>query len=309
MSATALQILHDDNKMPYITFGEYEIRLESEPPDEELLERAKIELREVPEIVQPALTELRELLKAETTLHVPTDDEFLTVFLRPCKYYPKSAFERIKTFYKLKQKSPALFDDVLPSNVRHVFELELVKLIPKRDRNGSRILWIEVGKKWKPALCSLNDLFRAIQVAIAASMVEPATQICGGMCIFDFEGLSLNHVMQFTPSFAATVLQWVQETLSLRLKAIHIVNNSYLFNMLFAIFKPFIREKLRKRIIFHGKDLKNLRQQLGVECLPSRYGGQIDIPEGTGTALANLFQLYSKEFEMANTFGYNSSTI
>lgn len=32
---------------------------------------------------------------AETKLHVPTDDDFLIMFLRPCKYYAKSAFQRV----------------------------------------------------------------------------------------------------------------------------------------------------------------------------------------------------------------------
>lgn len=41
-------------------------------------------------------------------------------------------------------------------------------------------------------------------------MLEPTTQVCGGCVILDFDGLSLSHIMQFTPTFAALVLTWVQ---------------------------------------------------------------------------------------------------
>lgn len=53
----------------------------------------------------------------------------------------------------------------------------------------------------------------------------------------------------------------------------------------------------RTQIFFHGKDMKSLHKHLSPECLPTYYGGKIDIPLGTGAALSDLFRLYGKEFE------------
>lgn len=43
--------------------------------------------------------------------------------------------------------------------------------------------------------------------------------------------------------------------------------------------------------------MSSLHSHFDVECLPTTYGGKVEIPEGTGVALGDLFRLYSKEFE------------
>lgn len=63
MSAQILSVKYDENNLPYIGVGDHKIRLESEQPTEAVLEKARNELREVPEITGPAIAELRELLK------------------------------------------------------------------------------------------------------------------------------------------------------------------------------------------------------------------------------------------------------
>lgn len=65
MSDATLLIKYNEDKTPYIEFGAYEIRLENERPDAETTKIATEELRETPDIVQPAIEELRNLLKSK----------------------------------------------------------------------------------------------------------------------------------------------------------------------------------------------------------------------------------------------------
>lgn len=62
---------------------------------------AEKELRETPERTKEALERLRELLKENKDLYYGDDDDLLTIFLRPCKWYPESAIALVSIYFYL----------------------------------------------------------------------------------------------------------------------------------------------------------------------------------------------------------------
>lgn len=295
--------------VPFVQLGEHTLRLDLEELDEDYQERSRKELRETPEVVENAIERLKTLLKGEETLNVPIDDiPFLTKFLRPCKFYPDSAFRLIKRYYKFKYKHPELSNNLMPITIKHVLESDVTAFLPVRLDNGCRMMVIDIGK-WNVKEVSVNDLFRTIMLILEVGMIEPKTQVAGVHVLLDMHGLTLTHIFQFTPSFAKTALEFIQECVAIRLKGIHVINQPFIFKMLWAIFKPFIGEKLRKRIFFHGYDLKSFYAHISKESLPTAYYGTLDIPELPGTLLADMLLKYDKEFEYCNTIGYTNEYI
>ncbi|KAG8234479.1 hypothetical protein J437_LFUL014347 [Ladona fulva] len=240
------KMLSEIKELPKIQLGNFVLQFELEDLDDELQEKARKELRETPELTKESLQELRELLKEEADLNIPIDnDNFLIRFLRPCKFYPQSAFEL----------------------------------------------------KWKPNKVTLDEVFKGCVLFLEAAMIEPRSQVNGCIVIFDMDSLTLQQVWQFTPPFAKRIVDWLQDSIPMRVKAIHIVNQPYIFNMVFALFKPFLREKLRSRIYFHGNDRDSLFQHVEPKYLPECYDGTLEIPRISGNEWLELLLQCDKEYE------------
>lgn len=88
-----------------------------------------------------------------------------------------------------------------------------------------------------------------------------------------------------------------QDCVPIRLKAVHIINQPYIFNMLFAIFKPFLREKLRSRIHFHGSSKQSLLSHVDASALRIRHGGTLPDPEIPGDLLWQMLHHYEEDFK------------
>lgn len=80
------------------------------------------------------------------------------------------------------------------------------------------------------------------------------------------------------------------------MKGIHIVNQPYVFNMVYQIFKPFMREKLKQRLHFHGTNFESLQKFVPKEALKPIFKGTMNMPEMPGDLLCDLFCKYKDDF-------------
>ncbi|XP_012521881.1 alpha-tocopherol transfer protein-like isoform X2 [Monomorium pharaonis] len=298
-------MLSDITEVPFIKLDDSVFEFELGPPSEELKEVARKELRETPELQKQSMARLQELLKAEKDLKCPWDNEaWLIRFLRPCKYYPESSLNLIKHYYNFKVKHSSVYNDLKPSREKNIFEQNILTVLPNRDQFGRRMLIIELGKKWKHNKCSLDEVYKGCVLYLEAAMLEPATQIAGAVILFDLDGFSLQQAWQFTPPFAKRIVDLLQEAMPVRIKNLHIVNQPYIFDMVFKLFKPFLNDKLKKRIIFHGSDRKSLHEYISPKCLPSQYGGTLEKKTIDGLQWYSLLVQVDKEYEAISSYGY-----
>jgi hypothetical protein len=292
-------------EVPMVKIGDITLQFELDSPSPEFQEIARKELRETPEIQKQSIARLQELLKAENDLKCPLDNEtWLIRFLRPSKYYPESALSLIKNYYNFKVKHPNMYDNLKPSREKNIFDHNILTVLPNRDQYGRRIVILELGKKWKHNKCSLDEVYKGSVLFLEAVILESTTQIAGVVVIFDMDGLSLQQAWQFTPPFAKRIVDLFQDAIAARVKNLHIVNQPYIFNMVFALFKPFLREKLRSRIIFHGTDRKSLHEYISPKCLPPQYGGTLEMKTIEGPQWYSLLVQLDKEYETIASYGY-----
>ncbi|KAJ9574890.1 hypothetical protein L9F63_007953, partial [Diploptera punctata] len=209
----------------------------------------------------------------------------------------------VKTLYTFKSKNTKYYSNLLPSRLKNGITQNILTVLPVRTQHGRRILYIEAGK-WDTKKISLVELMRSVLLLVEVAVTEYRTQICGVEVIFNLQGLCLQHVCQFGPSIASMILEWIQDCMPLRMKGVHIVNQPYLFNMLFAIFKPFFNEKIRKRIYFHGKDYESIYKYIDKKYLPLEIGGELELTPFDRNEFHKLLCSYESRFEERMRCGF-----
>ncbi|XP_050439085.1 clavesin-2-like [Adelges cooleyi] len=266
-------------------------------------QRAQKEINE-PLDLQIPINQLRELIKKDITLNSRLDDGFMIKFLRARKYNTSKAFYLLQRYYKARQKDPTLYNlNVGPSTKNLFLETGAVFMLPDRDQHGRRIFVFRINKALPDI--SMDDVFKINYMTFELISEEPETQIAGVVIIADLTGFEWHkHHKYLSPYYAKKGAEIVQENFPLRFQGFHFINEPLYIYTVYSIIKPFLKEKIRCRVHFHGNNLSSLHKYINRNILPDYYGGAICFDPASW-----IHHFLSKDhyFEEIQKYGYNTS--
>lgn len=91
-------------------------------------------------------------------------------------------------------------------------------------------------------------MFRSNVLSLEDAIRSPEVQIGGLVVLLDMAGLSLAHAKYLSPHLAKRTVEVVQEAFPLRFKAFHVLHEPFYFDAILAMLKPFLKDKIRRRV-------------------------------------------------------------
>ncbi|XP_060565183.1 alpha-tocopherol transfer protein-like isoform X1 [Ruditapes philippinarum] len=241
---------------------------------DELIVKAEEELNEKAEWRARDIQALREMILKKPELKIRTDDAYLLRFLRAKKFDYDRAFNLIMKHFSMRadEKNKQLFDNLLPSTVKHVLDAGVTGVLPHRDKQGRRVMIFRPGK-WDPSKYAIDDIFRANFISLTKLVEEEEAQISGIILLADLKSMGWKQTRRLKPLLARRIIGLLQDSFPMRFKGIHYVNEPVIFDMIFAVIRPFMKQKILDRIHFHGTKYEELSEFIEPQYIPSEYRG------------------------------------
>ncbi|KAH8302255.1 hypothetical protein KR044_004513 [Drosophila immigrans] len=241
---------------------------------ESLLKLAKRELREDKCTREQSLEQLRNwVLKNEDLQNMRCDDTFLLRFLRAKKFSVPMAEQTLLKYMNIRRTFPHMATklDFLEPRLNDVIEQGYIFAVPKRDKNGRRVVIINA-KGLNPKIHTSSDQARAHFLTYECLMEDQETQITGLNHVGDFGGVTAAHVTNWNPTEFARIFKWGEQSLPMRHKEVHLVNVPTTLKWLIDFVKNRLSAKMKNRVTTYGSE-KELVKGVDAECLPQEMGG------------------------------------
>lgn len=183
--------------------------------------------------------------------------------------------EKLEMYYSCKTVLPKMFNgrDPIDPSVNAILRLGLMVPLPGYDSLGRRVILGRLGA-WDPSKLKPEALFRAASMLMDTLFLDDEqVSVTGFVQLHDMTGFSLRHASTLTLPLIKKVMTTWTEGYPTRPKAVHYIHTPQAFTPIFNVFRKFMKEKMKTRVMVHGSNLEAMQKYVPKSMLPSEYGG------------------------------------
>jgi len=262
--------------------------------EEDLEKAAKDNLGEDKARLKDDIKALKSWIKKSPHLHsIRQDDDYLTMFLRGCKFSLERTKEKLDFHHTVRGSLPTWFDNWDPRQQHLQIILKTGMYLPLRgyDKHGRGVVLMRNGAS-DPNISKQEDEFKVSTMIMERAFDGDAqAAICGIVLIQDMAGMTASHALKMNPVVAKKAMTVWQDAYPARPKALHFINMPPVIESVYKMFEGFQKEKMKARNHVHPKgDLSKMQEDVGLDILPKEYGG-------TNGTIAELTDYWVKEMD------------
>nr|ATY51916.1 CTD29 [Heliconius melpomene] len=243
-------------------------------PSGELSKQIRIELKEDIETRDRDLATIKEWLRKQPHLPNEWEDKPLMTFLRGSSFSIEKCKRKLDMYFTMRAACPEFFTnrDASTPALREVLKSKLQgPPLAGVTPNGRRVTICRGLYNGLDGQQITDTLKLALMIG-DVRLVEEVEGVAGDIYVLDGAVLGASLLARLSPSTIKKFLICVQEAYPVKLKEVHIINTSSIVERFITFVKPFLKEKIRKRIYIH-KEVKDLYKYVPQEMLPKEYGG------------------------------------
>lgn len=266
-------------------------------PDLEGKRRAKAEFNMTDEVTRTHIQELKLYLKQQK--HLPdhlegvNEDDWLENYLILNKNNLAKTKENLEIYFKLKEILPETYQerDATSPIMDKSFRSTCVAWCPKLDKNGNRVV---IYGHISNSASDFNVIALGNRLVLMVDVfLKEGVDWSSIVLVADMSKTKLGHLTKYPILLMKKFFDFAWKAYPERIAQIHIVHPPVYLEYVLALFRPFLKEKIKNRIKVHSK-LESFYEYVDKSLLPSDYGG--DLPY-TSVQLNDAIQQKMKDNE------------
>lgn len=277
-------------------------------PSGELWKAIRVELKEDVATRDRDLATIKDWLKKQPHLPDDWDSAPIMTYLRGSSFSLEKCKRKLDMYFTMRAACPEFFtkrDSTRPE----LDEIMTNKIqgppLPGITPNGRRVT-ICRGIHAEMSAQQIVDTLKLALMIGDVRLTEEREGVAGDVYVLDAAVLGPSMLTKLSATTIKKFMICVQEAYPIKLKEVHIVNTSPIVERFINFVKPFLKEKIRKRIFIH-KELKDLYNYIPREMLPEEYGGNCGTMASLQEQWKHKLQEYREWFKKQDAIVANES--